>query len=693
MTEKIGKITLDYSHYSGEDLYCDGAVEDDLLDIVKNYSQVEYPRIIEEQAQWPVLYHLSLQRENIIDWVPFKKGAKVLEIGSGCGAITGALSRKAEEVTCVELSKKRSLINAYRHMDCDNVTIHVGNFKDIEPDLSDDYDYICLIGVFEYGQSYMGTKNPYEDFLKMIRGHLAKDGRIFIAIENRLGMKYFAGCREDHLGTYFSGIENYPEGGGVRTFSRKGLERIFRACHVEQYHFYYPYPDYKLMTSIYSDVYLPTKGELCNNIRNYDRDRMLLFDEKNAFDGITEEGYFPLFSNSFFVVLGDKLPVKYARYSNDRAPEYAIRTEIRRGDDGNVCVRKYPLTKEAEEHVLNMGVAYDKLLEKYAGSGLSVNQCEISKGISLYAEFEYVPGKTLTELLDNCLKQQDIEGFKKLFREYVEKIGYNPSVPVSDFDMAFSNILVDQDHWTVIDYEWTFGKNIEPKELAFRALYCYLLEDEKRNQMDLDFAFQELNITQEEAEDYRKQEMDFQKFVTGNRKSMAEIRELIGHRIVKPLQNINQNQDAEFIERVQIYEDLGNGYSEDNSYFIPDAYLNSREISFEIKVSGDVKMLRIDPSMDACIVKLRGLFWNGERIPVENRKVLIPNGKIAKDAEGNMEGEQGPSIVFATKDPNINIKLEGLQRLADNLLSVKMEIVRIPMEIASDMAGAVKKLL
>ncbi|WP_198528767.1 class I SAM-dependent methyltransferase [Kineothrix alysoides] len=125
-TEQIGKIVLDYKYYPGEDLYCDGAVEDELLDIVKNYSPIEYRRIIEERAKWPVLYHLSPLRENIVDWVPMDKDAKVLEVGAGCGAITGSLAKKAGSVTCIDLSKKRSMINAYRHQDCDNVTIHVG---------------------------------------------------------------------------------------------------------------------------------------------------------------------------------------------------------------------------------------------------------------------------------------------------------------------------------------------------------------------------------------------------------------------------------------------------------------------------------------------------------------------------------------------------------------------------------------
>ena len=53
-----------------------------------------------------------------------------------------------------------------------------------------------------------------------------------------------------------------------------------KECGVEKYHFYYPYPDYKFPTTIFSDKHLPKKGELSNNLRNYDMDRMLLFDEE-----------------------------------------------------------------------------------------------------------------------------------------------------------------------------------------------------------------------------------------------------------------------------------------------------------------------------------------------------------------------------------------------------------------------------
>lgn len=686
MTEQIGKVKLDYSHYPGQDFYCDGAVEDELLEIVKRCRKDEYPRIIEEKADWPVLYHLSAQRENIIDWIPFGKTDRVLEIGSGCGAITGALSRKAGSVTCVELSKKRSLVNAYRNRECDNVTIHVGNFKDIEPTLPCDYDYICLIGVFEYGQSYMGTDTPYEDFLKIIQKHLNDKGRLLIAIENKLGMKYFAGCREDHLGSYFTGIENYPGGGGVRTFSRAGLERIFRSAGITRYHFYYPYPDYKFMTSLYSDEYLPKKGELYNNLRNFDRDRMLLFDEKNAFDSVLEDGYFDIFSNSYLAVAGEPFSVKYVKCSNDRAPEYAVHTQILQDKNGKRQVRKLPVTPEANAHIFNMKTAYDGLCERYRGSSLSVNSCVIAQETLPYAEFDYVQGRTLAELLDDCLKREDQAGFERLFRKYVEKISFNPEYPVSDYDLVFSNILVDGDTWTVIDYEWTFAKKTEPRELAFRAFYCYLLEDEKRAKADMGFVLKELHITEEEAQLYKERETAFQKYVTGNGRSLAEMRELIGHPVLRPV--AMEAQGAEPARRVQVYLDRGNGYREEDSYFVKDAYKGPGQLSFEVRVESGITGVRIDPAMEPCLVKIREIVWNQETVQLESRKKMTANGRIFKDSEGKTGY---PCIVFPTQDPNLNIRLEGMKRQAENVLSVRLEVVSLPFAVAKDLAGAGKK--
>ena len=302
--ETIGKVTMNYAHYSGVDYYSDGKSEDVLLDIVMNNSETEYNRIIAEHKEWPILYHLSHIRGNIVEWYPFEKDAKVLEIGSGCGAITGTVAKKVKSVTCVELSKKRSMINAYRNKNLDNIEIMVGNFQDVEKDL-EKYDYITLIGVLEYAASYIGTDNPYEDFINIIKKHLNPNGKIIIAIENKYGLKYWAGCKEDHVSRYYEGIEGYRDTKSVRTFSKTGLEELAKVCNMSNIEFYYPYPDYKLPTVIHSDEYLPKVGELTNNLRNLDNDRMITFNEAYVYDSLIEDGMYPIFANSYLVIMSE----------------------------------------------------------------------------------------------------------------------------------------------------------------------------------------------------------------------------------------------------------------------------------------------------------------------------------------------------------------------------------------------------
>ena len=106
MSEKIGQVVLDDTYYPGKDLYTDGAIEDEMLEIARTYPEEEWNQVIAERKSWPILYHFSHIRENILSWLPFTGEENVLEIGSGCGAVTGALCKKAKKVTCIELSRK-----------------------------------------------------------------------------------------------------------------------------------------------------------------------------------------------------------------------------------------------------------------------------------------------------------------------------------------------------------------------------------------------------------------------------------------------------------------------------------------------------------------------------------------------------------------------------------------------------------
>ncbi len=298
MIKKIDNIELNYMFYSTKDSYSDGDIENDILELVKKESDVE--KILQNDNRWPVFYHLSPIRQNILEWYPFDKNGQCLEVGAGCGAITGVLSRKLKHVDCVDLSERRCLINAYRNRVCDNVTIYVANFNDLQ--LEKKYDYITLIGVLEYAAYYTDSSNPFVDFLKNIKKMLKPGGKVLIAIENKYGLKYWAGRAEDHTGMYFEGITGYRKTESkVRTFSKEKLQEIILSAGYGNVQFYYPVPDYKFPQHIFSDQYLPTVDSFVMDEHVYDNYSINLFDLNAAMREIIKDGKFDFFNNSFFV--------------------------------------------------------------------------------------------------------------------------------------------------------------------------------------------------------------------------------------------------------------------------------------------------------------------------------------------------------------------------------------------------------
>ena len=298
MEEYIGNVKLNLDFYKGTDTYSDGDVEEKLLSYVKSGEDID--EILAKENDWAVLYHLSDIRKNILSWYEFDKEKTALEIGSGCGAVTGALCEGCRKVTCVDLSKRRSTINAYHNKAYDNLEIIVGNFEDVE--FTEKYDYVTLIGVLEYSIYYINSPDPFLSMLKKAKSLLKEDGILFVAIENKYGLKYWAGATEDHTGKMFDGITGYNGVDRVRTFSRNKLEELLQAAGFKENDFYYPVPDYKMPLEIYAEEFLPEKGIINSEAPAYDRERLSLFDEVTASDSLSEDGLYKIFANSFLTV-------------------------------------------------------------------------------------------------------------------------------------------------------------------------------------------------------------------------------------------------------------------------------------------------------------------------------------------------------------------------------------------------------
>ena len=49
----------------------------------------------------------------------------------------------------------RSSINAWKNKEAENLEIVVGNFNTVSDNLTETFDYVTLIGVFEYAKTYI----------------------------------------------------------------------------------------------------------------------------------------------------------------------------------------------------------------------------------------------------------------------------------------------------------------------------------------------------------------------------------------------------------------------------------------------------------------------------------------------------------------------------------------------------------
>lgn len=699
--ERVGSVIVDYTYYKGEDLYSEGAAEDRLLDYVKNHTSLDYEHYIQESRSWSVMYHLSYIRENAVSWLPIKSDDKVLEVGAGCGAVTGALARLAGSVTAVDLSKKRSLINAYRNKEYDNLTIMVGNFEDVEKGLTEKYDYITLIGVLEYAASYINAEKPYHQFLEILKKHLAPGGKIVIAIENRLGMKYFAGCKEDHLGEYFGGIMGYTQESGVKTFSKGKITELLDETGYTDKKFYYPYPDYKLAHTIYSDEKLPGIGDLNTNLRNFDADRLVLFDETRAFDSIIEEGMFPEYSNSFLIVASpeenmfgklDEVPV-FAKFGNERADKYKVCTVITKTKDSENSVYKIALSTRANEHVKKMSENYTKLISQYGNTGLVPAKCDYIKGKEKGIEiagvaskakdmviYEFVSGITLEDYLNELEAQEKYTEMETLLLNYCEKLNnlsdtveFKRSVAFDEmfgkrefkkqyravspcnYDMIFSNIVLDSQKkekgkWSVLDYEWMLDFAVPIQFVIYRAIFYHFHEKYdngfslylSRKGMDV---YSLCGIDIGERMLFSEMEHSFQVYIIGGVASLAVMQVLMPSATIRMSGIEKMGAYLRNLDIPRIYYSRSNVFTSENQLAII-ADVDEGRVKMRIPFDNYINYLRIDPTEYPCILKLNSISYtmnDGNRTAIDT---VVVNGHIISN----------DSFMFDTNDAQIIIE-------------------------------------
>jgi SAM-dependent methyltransferase len=415
-------------------------------------------------VDWPSEYHLSRMRHCLLRPLGIRPGEKVLELGCGCGAITRYLGELGAAVTAVDGSLRRALIADERCRDLSNVKVVVDDLTRFEA--TETFDWVLLIGVLEYASVFSNSIDPTGDYLARATHFLNSDGQLIIAIENKLGLKYFNGCAEDHVGSPFIGIQNLYKPREPKTFGRFELEKLIRSAGHRYVKFFYPFPDYKLpriilpREALHDPEFDPADLFLGIYARDYGRNAQYLFDEPMVWRQLFLNGLVEHLSNSFLVVSGNSDSFAGRKelafvYNAQRSAEFALQTRIMRSPNRMRVIKERLCPDLPQKSHYLEGRRFEHLKQR---------------------DFEFVHGELAVRgaydlRASNASTEEIVASLLPWFRALIDRSeGRKPDLrpmrvselmlPGNFVDATPFNMVKDGDHLTAIDLEWQFDEKI-----------------------------------------------------------------------------------------------------------------------------------------------------------------------------------------------------------------------------------------
>lgn len=496
--------------------YNDGdAVEQYIWQVVSDASDVrcgsgELCRAIRD---WPSLYHLHPARASLLRPFADLLTGSVLEIGAGCGALTRFLGELGGQVLALEGSQRRAAIAAERCRDLNNVAVVQDTFDSCA--LNTQFDVVVVVGVLEYCGQFADNETP-QSFLARCRRLLREGGHLVLAIENQLGLKYFAGAPEDHLGISYFGIENRYSQKSAVTWGRRELVSLLTSAGMPHVHEFYPFPDYKIPqlllsqdaladASLLSDL-LAQYGSATDTGKPYER----AFSESAAWAAVARNGLVPDLANSFLLV-GSSAPIRpYPAsyiYSAHRRRELQKQTQLLQTSTG-IAVHCAPLYNEA----CPVDPEFDWKLNSTT----------------------FHTGKLYSTLLGPILLRNDwtvdeLVGWAKPYYEFLQRHVIPNSaalLPGEMLDCGPVNLVLNPDNVLVsFDLEWISHSAVPLGYIFFRALAVCFTREKAAGAMHPEIAISDLIcqitaslgliITNDDLAEYVRREQRLHSYVNG----------------------------------------------------------------------------------------------------------------------------------------------------------------------------------
>ncbi len=469
--------------YPGASLEYSDSSEAYLLNVFRNLKDVTSysSELLPHIKDWPTTYHLSLRRANILKAVLdlFDRDTDVLELGSGCGAITRWLGESFHGVDAVEGNQLRALVTRERTRDLSNVQVYCGDIMDISFS-HEKYGLVSLIGVLEYiplrAKRHASRETTCIDFLQKLKSSLREDGVLLIAIENKFGAKYFSGCKEDHTNRLFEGLIGYPNHTPV-TFGRDELRVMLTAAGFENIQFYHVFPDYKLPQTFIKEDDETLSLSLYNWIKTPFEDhsdkRLNLIPEPLFLQNLTKARLLWHFSNSFLLLasksgkknLSAKWQIK--KFSNDEIYNTAYHhvVTLQKDENKNYFVTRQPLT-------------HGKASFSTQNTSFNLNETDrfLQGDLLIFEAYRaFVSQNSVNSIIDIMRKLHGslLSGYSKNRKD---DEGYD-LVDGSAVDYVLWNLMSSPDNGSIsfIDRKWRFKDELPADYILFRSLGCSFL--------------------------------------------------------------------------------------------------------------------------------------------------------------------------------------------------------------------------
>lgn len=544
-------------------------IDEEIQKLLNEYNGNIRPALDENQ-RLDYLYALSDQRETLLEWYDFRPDARLLQVGADYGAMTGLFRGSVEQVTVLDAEAEALETVKLRYPMARNIQYVAAELTEYAEAEAQAFDYVVFAGTLAA---------PYEENIRAAKTLLKPDGVLIVAAANSLAMKYWAGtAREEHA------------------ISKTRLLELLSAEHSR---FYYPMPDYRLPVSIYSDSYLPKKGDLTRTVPAYDYPKYHMMDMGEGFDEVCEAGHFDLYANSYLVFwsadvtrLYPEEDQIYIKYNKTRRETFQIKTAIctnrkdaqGMGDVVPSFVEKSALSLDGMGHIWSFEPKYQALGHQHRT--LNVAEPVFSQNRNA-VRFPYLTGKTWAEKLGEEIESgqppletlrvamdqiYDIrpesrqpfvmtEEFGEVFGEGMadgaeQILMQDAACEVSNIDALFENILLTEAGIFCLDYEWVFLFPVPEHYVRYRILYYFYEQySSLMKGLGLDAFLRAFAITPEMADVYRQMEISFQNYVHGENQQRYLGNYMVYSRGVKEIRQTESDlaRARERIEQMKIH--------------------------------------------------------------------------------------------------------------------------------------------